>query len=403
MTSSSTTTQSNVNAALNILRRTPVECTEENLNAFSMLFNPSNPEAVEDLLQVVDCPLKVASDPNYKHKKYILSDHNRDGNSYRSPWTNTYYPPPPATATATATANTTPNTTTTTSGGFFKPSPKLRVLEQQANEIFESYKQLYYGKDSDNNNSSSSHDTHQTQVVSSVYLWDTTGDHNDDYKKEGFAGCFLIQKKMNEHSSTAAATAAVTASSAEGNNGIRSQKGYWNSIHVTDCGLIMNGKAKYTLSTTILLSIDVTISIAAGDNANTNANTTIRQKEEVKGGCHIVNIGGSLTKQVEKTLPIHTSVDHITNIGKMIEDMEIEMRSNMDALYIQKTKEVIDSLRSSSVMTMSSSGSGSGSGQGRRRGDGSGLMVRGVQAIPPAAQNEMNAALMARFQKKNQS
>ena len=38
---------------------------------------------------------------------------------------------------------------------------------------------------------------------------------------------------------------------------------------------------------------------------------------------------------------------HISNIGRMIEDMETDMRSNMNELYILKTREVVNSLRSS--------------------------------------------------------
>ena len=36
---------------------------------------------------------------------------------------------------------------------------------------------------------------------------------------------------------------------------------------------------------------------------------------------------------------------HVVNIGMMIEDMEIDMRSNMDNLYIQKSREIVNSMR----------------------------------------------------------
>lgn len=36
---------------------------------------------------------------------------------------------------------------------------------------------------------------------------------------------------------------------------------------------------------------------------------------------------------------------HIANIGRMIEDMENDMRSNLNELYILKTREVINVLR----------------------------------------------------------
>jgi hypothetical protein len=37
------------------------------------------------------------------------------------------------------------------------------------------------------------------------------------------------------------------------------------------------------------------------------------------------------------------------NIGRMIEDMEIQLRGDLDALYIQKTKEIVHSIRTVAV------------------------------------------------------
>ena len=56
-------------------------------------------------------------------KPFLLSDYNRDGDSYRSPWTNEYYPP--------------------LEDGF-KPSEKLRKMEQDFNAVFDSFRDLYY-------------------------------------------------------------------------------------------------------------------------------------------------------------------------------------------------------------------------------------------------------------------
>lgn len=36
---------------------------------------------------------------------------------------------------------------------------------------------------------------------------------------------------------------------------------------------------------------------------------------------------------------------HIANLGRMIEDMENDLRSNLNELYISKTREVINVLR----------------------------------------------------------
>jgi len=105
----------------------------------------------EHLLSAVDQPLKIAHDSASK-RDYLLCDYNRDGDSYRSPWSNKYDPP--------------------LSDGAV-PSKELRELEIQANEIFDIYRDLYF-----------------EGGVSSVYTWDL-----DD----GFAAVILI-KKTQDHS-----------------------------------------------------------------------------------------------------------------------------------------------------------------------------------------------------------
>lgn len=50
------------------------------------------PSLCEDLLASVDQPLKIAKDAEEGHD-YLLCDYNRDGDSYRSPWSNKYNPP----------------------------------------------------------------------------------------------------------------------------------------------------------------------------------------------------------------------------------------------------------------------------------------------------------------------
>ena len=77
-----------LDCALDLMRRLPPSQTEENLSGLIDLV----PDLVEDLLSAVDQPLKVAHDKGAK-RDYLLCDYNRDGNSYRSPWSNKYDPP----------------------------------------------------------------------------------------------------------------------------------------------------------------------------------------------------------------------------------------------------------------------------------------------------------------------
>ena len=81
------------------------------------------PELTDDLLNSVDQPLQVAKDA--QHNMYLQCDYNRDGDSYRSPWTNAYDPP--------------------MDDGVL-PSDQLRAMETSANELFRSYLEMYYAQ-----------------------------------------------------------------------------------------------------------------------------------------------------------------------------------------------------------------------------------------------------------------
>lgn len=131
-----------MDCALDLMRRLPPQQIEKNLIDLIDLA----PALCEDLLSSVDQPLKIAKDKELG-KDYLLCDYNRDGDSYRSPWSNTYDPP-------------------LEDGSM--PSERLRKLEIEANHAFDQYREMYY-----------------EGGVSSVYLWDL--DH-------GFAGVILIKK-----------------------------------------------------------------------------------------------------------------------------------------------------------------------------------------------------------------
>jgi len=126
-------------------------------------------------------------------RDYLLCDYNRDGDSYRSPWSSKYDPP---------------------IDDGTQPEPKTRELEIQMNNAFDIYRELYH-----------------EGGVSSVYLWDQ--DEGD-----GFAGVVLLKK------------VAETAKS-----GGQPMKGSWDSIHVFEVTNKPGNKADYKLTSTVLLSI----------------------------------------------------------------------------------------------------------------------------------------------------
>jgi len=241
-----------LDCALDLMRRLPPAHIEENLAGLIDLV----PDLVEQLLSAVDQPLKVAHDPVSK-RDYLLCDYNRDGDSYRSPWSNKYEPH-------------------IDDGAV--PSADLRKTEVVANEVFDIYRDLYF-----------------EGGVSSVYCWDLD---------EGFASCILIKKVQDQ--------------SKKG----QPMKGSWDSIHVVE---VQDNKTKahYKLTSTVMLNIE------------TETTSTGR-----------VSLAGSLTRQDEKDFPVNDANPHVSNIGKMVEDMEIKMRTTLEQIYFGKTKDIVHELRS---------------------------------------------------------
>jgi capping protein beta len=238
--------------ALDLMRRLPPQQIEKNLTNLIDLV----PNLCEDLLSAIDQPLKVARDKTVG-KDYLLCDYNRDGDSYRSPWSNTYDPP---------------------FDEGIQPSDRLRKLEVEANAAFEQYREMYF-----------------EGGVSSVYFWD-----ND----VGFAGVILIKKAGDG-----------------GNN--KKIKGCWDSIHVIEVQERPNStKVHYKLTSTVMLWLQ------------TN-----------KAGSGMMNLGGSLMRQKEQDASL-TDSTHIANIGRMVEEMENQIRHALNTIYFDKTKSILNSLRS---------------------------------------------------------
>lgn len=59
--------------------------------------------------------------------------------------------------------------------------------------------------------------------------------------------------------------------------------------------------------------------------------------------CLIVDFSA---RQTEQDHPLQEQTSHITNIGRMIEDMEIKMRNLLQEVYFGKTRDVVFDLRS---------------------------------------------------------
>ena len=263
-----------VDSMLDLMRRLPPTRVEENVQALIDIC----PDYADDLLGSVDQPLQVKTD-RATGRDYLACDYNRDGESYRSPWSNEYDPPLDDGTT---------------------PSPKLRKLEITANEAFDTYREMYF-----------------EGGVSSVYLWDL-----DD---GGFAGVILLKKVMNPTSND-------------------EPTGTWDSIHVFEAS--ERGRhAHYKLTSTIMLQL-VTRQNSDAESGDGSLSAQAKDKPETWKRNGEVTLSGSMTRQIEQDWPLQDSSSHVSNTGRMVEDMEIKMRNLLQEVYFNKTRDIVYDLRS---------------------------------------------------------
>uniref|UniRef100_A0A914I6K7 DNA replication licensing factor MCM2 n=1 Tax=Globodera rostochiensis TaxID=31243 RepID=A0A914I6K7_GLORO len=224
-----------LDSSLDLMRRLPPQNCEKNLTDLVALA----PDLCESLLTAIDQPLKVAKD-KATGREYLLCDYNRDGDSYRSPWTNTYEPP--------------------IEDGV-SPSDTIRKLEIEVNAAFEAYRDMYF-----------------EGGVSSVYLWDIDN---------GFAGVVLLKKK--------------TDGSVSGKQDVR---GCWDSIHVLEVNEKAKASkfAKYKLTSTVMLWLQTqnpsttgTIDLGGSLTRQTEHDCAVTDQNP-----HLANIGKLIEDQESK-------------------------------------------------------------------------------------------------------
>ena len=115
---------------------------------------------------------------------------------------------------------------------------------------------------------------------------------------------------------------------------------YWNSVHIVDV-ILEKGKAMYGLISTILLSV------TPNDDKDNDDKTEVKKASQVL--LQSTNVSGSLSRHNTWECTIgNNDTKHIMNIGKLVEDVKCTMRSELERLYIQKTKTVMDTKRKQS-------------------------------------------------------
>lgn len=247
-----------LNAALNLMRRMPPSQVSNSLAGLVQI----RPDLADSLFVNVDEALTLESD-TVTGKQFITCDYNRDGDSYRSPFSNKYFPP--------------------CEDGFL-PSTRHREMEKMANQLFETYRGLYF-----------------KEGYCAVYVFDIEEGESESQK---FGACWLVQKDV------------------QGGN---LQGGFWNSTHVFEVQP-KDGKFEYNLTSNVMISM---------------------QLSDDKIG-HI-DLSGLRTKTSQEVAPAKDDAGHVCFMGKMLEDMELRIRNEIEGIYIQKTRSVTNGMRSATA------------------------------------------------------
>lgn len=282
-----------MDSAQSIAEKTPPVALEATLDGLRvLLINQNNTDAVDSLMKKYYIPFDLTFDESDKvpgEKPFIAFQYNRVGdNKYRSPWTNNIYPKQDESSTSTAKLM----------------NENIRNLEKSFNEVWDSYKNLYYGHDS----------------IGSVYLKEpsssqssgtgnNTSNAANSEKPVSFHGCFCIRKRSE---------------------GI----GSWDSVSVVTADEPTDKDCTYHVDTYVRVVMIPELEDSRGFSNGTSTDISLLMSKE--------NVCTTCPMFPDK---IPVNVQHIDNIGTIIEDNEMEIRSVMEQVYIPKNYETLVALR----------------------------------------------------------
>jgi capping protein beta len=222
----------------------PIIDIDKNIDAISSVIY-DNDDLLNEFLQKVDNRTKVCKDD--PKGEFIMCEQNRDGDSYRSPISNQYFPP--------------------TDDAKY-PSAPLRQLEETLNKMFKIYVKLYYS----------------TATLCSVYCWEL-----GDTLADGYGVAVLIKNSLTDQK--------------------KINKGSWDSsnlITVTfEDGSAGKKKAKYNLISTVNLAMSFDSKICgkvclSGTIAR-SSHFTKDVNDYTNDEAHITNIG-VLVEEMENSI-----------------------------------------------------------------------------------------------------
>ena len=256
-----------LNAAINISRLLPINRQEDNINIITeLLYNDD--DALNEFLQKVEQPLIVNEDG------FICCEYNRDGDSYRFPGTDKYYPE--------------------IENGVV-PNKDLLRLERILYNAFTEYLVLYYQpKGTSTINSKNS---------CSVYCYQLEEDNVND-----FAVAILIKNQISDKNS-------------------KINYCQWESTNLITVSKLMD-QYSYDLITTINLTLSIKSSKSNTDvllTGSVNKNKKIEKDydDEIIDMFHVINIG-ELVETMETDLLSQIQNIYFNKTNQIINELRHE-------------------------------------------------------------------------------
>ena len=154
-------------------------------------------------------------------------------------------------------------------------------MELEANMVLDEYRRLYF-----------------EGGTSSAYYFETS----EEEDSTAFGCTWLIHKNVEESKNL--------------------KNGFWDSVHVFEINPDSDGYFIYNLNSSVTLSLTLTDK-NIGD----------------------VDLSGTLTKTAERRYKVSNEKPHIEIIGALMEELELQIRNEIEEIYISKTGQVITGMR----------------------------------------------------------
>jgi hypothetical protein len=279
---------------------------------------------IKGLVAVSD--IGIIKPDDEKIKPFICCDfncHPSNQNWYRSPWRNLYFEKTDA-------YHQQAQMDSEEDIEVSETTRWIRNLELLANELWETYTRLYYGV-------SYSDESSVVAVVPSVYLWESQQNVAGNCPII-FEGCFAVYKKVTMIDDDA------SKDSKKKNEKIVT----WISLHQVQV-------SEDTTDNCIIYLVNSTFDVTINTNDSLHKTLPCNEggiKNDGKSDCSTINYdvkGQYFREKMEKQQQKQHQQTFLSSLGQMIEQIEIDVRSNMNCLSIQLTKDVITSLNSEQV------------------------------------------------------